>query len=149
MTIFWTFLFLRFVATDSHLGRLKNFLTCFILYNTIIPISLPVTLEVVRFIQAYLISSVSVFFHLVFHCVFFWLMISGKPPNHFGYMLLTAFIMYHTIIPISLQVTLEMVRFTQAFFINWVRRSMQSGRRSREQLILVSMLSWWLAFLYM
>lgn len=38
---------------------------------------------------------------------------------YFVYMLLTAFIVYHTIIPISLQVTLEVVRFIQALFINW------------------------------
>ncbi|KAG5446249.1 Phospholipid-transporting ATPase IB [Clonorchis sinensis] len=36
-----------------------------------------------------------------------------------AHMLLTAFIMYHTIVPISLQVSLELVRFAQALFINW------------------------------
>ncbi|VDL88566.1 unnamed protein product [Schistocephalus solidus] len=36
-----------------------------------------------------------------------------------GFMVMTAFIMFHTIIPISLQVSLEVVRFIQAFFINW------------------------------
>ncbi|VUZ40996.1 unnamed protein product [Hymenolepis diminuta] len=35
------------------------------------------------------------------------------------YMCITAFIIFHTIIPISLQVTLEVVRFVQALFINW------------------------------
>lgn len=35
------------------------------------------------------------------------------------YMCITAFIIFHTIIPISLQVTLEIVRFVQALFINW------------------------------
>ncbi|VDO05952.1 unnamed protein product [Rodentolepis nana] len=35
------------------------------------------------------------------------------------YMCITAFIFFHTIIPISLQVTLEVVRFVQALFINW------------------------------
>ncbi len=35
-------------------------------------------------------------------------------------MCITAFIIFHTIIPISLQVTLEVVRFIQALFINWV-----------------------------
>ncbi|KAF6779665.1 hypothetical protein AHF37_00862 [Paragonimus kellicotti] len=34
-------------------------------------------------------------------------------------MLLTAFIMYHTFVPISLQVSLEVVRFIQALFLNW------------------------------
>ncbi|CAL8076966.1 unnamed protein product [Calicophoron daubneyi] len=34
-------------------------------------------------------------------------------------MLLTAFIMYHTMVPISLQVSLEVVRFVQALFLNW------------------------------
>nr|CAH8848752.1 unnamed protein product [Trichobilharzia regenti] len=37
--------------------RLLDFITCLILYNTIIPISLPVMLEVVRFIQAWYINS--------------------------------------------------------------------------------------------
>uniref|UniRef100_A0A5K3EMK7 Phospholipid-transporting ATPase n=2 Tax=Mesocestoides corti TaxID=53468 RepID=A0A5K3EMK7_MESCO len=36
-----------------------------------------------------------------------------------GFMCITAFIIFHTIIPISLQVTLEVVRFVQALFINW------------------------------
>ncbi len=37
----------------------------------------------------------------------------------FGYTFLTFFILYNNLIPISLQVTLEMVKFLQAYFINW------------------------------
>ncbi|CAH8541354.1 unnamed protein product [Schistosoma rodhaini] len=44
------------VDTRSDLRRLLDFITCLILYNTIIPISLPVMLEVVRFIQALYIN---------------------------------------------------------------------------------------------
>ncbi|CAD7012535.1 unnamed protein product [Ceratitis capitata] len=36
-----------------------------------------------------------------------------------GYNLLTFFILYNNLIPISLQVTLELVRFLQAIFINF------------------------------
>ena len=36
---------------------------------------------------------------------------------------LTFFILYHNMIPISLQVTLEFVKFFQAYYINWVRPS--------------------------
>jgi len=37
----------------------------------------------------------------------------------FGWNVLTFFILYNNLIPISLQVTLEMVKFVQAYFINW------------------------------
>lgn len=37
---------------------------------------------------------------------------------NFGYNLLTFIILYNNLIPISLQVTLELVRFIQAIFIN-------------------------------
>ncbi|PAA84037.1 hypothetical protein BOX15_Mlig007786g1 [Macrostomum lignano] len=37
--------------------------------------------------------------------------------SHFGSMLITAFITFHTIVPISLQVTLEFMRIFQAYFI--------------------------------
>ncbi|KAK2176219.1 hypothetical protein NP493_675g03060 [Ridgeia piscesae] len=37
----------------------------------------------------------------------------------FGFNLLTFVILYNNLIPISLQVTLEMVKFAQAIFINW------------------------------
>ena len=37
----------------------------------------------------------------------------------FFYNFLTFFILYNNLIPISLQVTLEFVKFTQAYFINW------------------------------
>jgi len=40
------------------------------------------------------------------------------PSKKFGYNLLTFMILYNNLIPISLQVTLEMVRFIQATFIN-------------------------------
>ncbi|ESP01821.1 hypothetical protein LOTGIDRAFT_225116 [Lottia gigantea] len=41
-----------------------------------------------------------------------------EAPN-FGYNLLTFIILYNNLIPISLQVTLEVVKFIQAIFINW------------------------------
>lgn len=40
-------------------------------------------------------------------------------PSNFGYNLLTFIILYNNLIPISLQVTLEFVKFVQAIFINW------------------------------
>ncbi|KAH0625098.1 hypothetical protein JD844_033209 [Phrynosoma platyrhinos] len=40
---------------------------------------------------------------------------------NFGYNLLTFIILYNNLIPISLLVTLEVVKFTQALFINWVK----------------------------
>ncbi|XP_071990431.1 phospholipid-transporting ATPase IB isoform X5 [Engystomops pustulosus] len=41
--------------------------------------------------------------------------------SNFGYNLLTFIILYNNLIPISLLVTLEVVKFTQALFINWDR----------------------------
>jgi len=38
----------------------------------------------------------------------------------FFYNLLTFVILYNNLVPISLQVTLELVKFIQAIFINWV-----------------------------
>lgn len=46
-----------------------NALTFFILYNNLIPISLQVTLEVVRFFQAAYINSVNIFLMASYH---FW-----------------------------------------------------------------------------
>ncbi|KAK4472070.1 hypothetical protein MN116_005442 [Schistosoma mekongi] len=46
----------EYAGTRVHLRRLLDFITCLILYNTIIPISLPVMLEVVRFMQALYIN---------------------------------------------------------------------------------------------
>lgn len=40
-------------------------------------------------------------------------------PNNFGLNLLTFIILYNNLIPISLPVTLEVVKFFQAIFINW------------------------------
>ncbi|UJR35768.1 hypothetical protein I4U23_028516 [Adineta vaga] len=40
-------------------------------------------------------------------------------PNHFGYTFLTFFILYNNLIPISLQITVDLVKFIQAYFINW------------------------------
>ncbi|XP_064608442.1 probable phospholipid-transporting ATPase IA isoform X3 [Liolophura sinensis] len=40
-------------------------------------------------------------------------------PSNFGYNFLTFIILYNNLIPISLQVTLEVVKFIQAIFINW------------------------------
>lgn len=41
------------------------------------------------------------------------------PPNNFPFTFLTFIILYNNLIPISLQVTLEFVKFLQAYFINW------------------------------
>ena len=58
---------------------------------------------------------------------------SGNNENHWylgpvdveddniGFSFLTFILLYNNLIPISLQVTLEFVKFFQAFFINWVR----------------------------
>ncbi|KAL5287332.1 ATP8A1 family protein [Megaselia abdita] len=43
----------------------------------------------------------------------------GLKTKNFGYNLLTFIILYNNLIPISLQVTLELVRFMQAIFINY------------------------------
>uniref|UniRef100_A0A8C9TX72 Phospholipid-transporting ATPase n=1 Tax=Scleropages formosus TaxID=113540 RepID=A0A8C9TX72_SCLFO len=43
----------------------------------------------------------------------------GDISTNFWYNLLTFIILYNNLIPISLLVTLEVVRFTQALFINW------------------------------
>ncbi|CAF1486017.1 unnamed protein product, partial [Rotaria sordida] len=40
-------------------------------------------------------------------------------PNHFGYTFLTFFILFNNLIPISLQITVDLVKFIQAYFINW------------------------------
>ncbi|XP_023932468.1 probable phospholipid-transporting ATPase IA isoform X1 [Lingula anatina] len=40
-------------------------------------------------------------------------------PSNFGYNFLTFIILYNNLIPISLQVTIECVKFIQAIFINW------------------------------
>jgi len=45
----------------------------------------------------------------------------GDISLNFWYNLLTFIILYNNLIPISLLVTLEVVRFTQALFINWVK----------------------------
>lgn len=45
--------------------------------------------------------------------------ISDILDKNFGYNLLTFVILYNNLIPISLQVTLELVRFMQALFINY------------------------------
>lgn len=46
---------------------------------------------------------------------------AGDISTNFAYNLLTFIILYNNLIPISLLVTLEVVKFTQALFINWVR----------------------------
>ncbi|KAF5403486.1 hypothetical protein PHET_02853 [Paragonimus heterotremus] len=98
-------------AGESTLRTVLDFITYLILFNTIIPISLSVMLEVVRFTQALYINWVS---NLDFRYAI--------------NMLLTAFIMYHTFVPISLQVSLEVVRFIQALFLNWRRLLPLSAR---------------------
>nr|XP_020445258.1 phospholipid-transporting ATPase IB-like [Monopterus albus] len=44
---------------------------------------------------------------------------TGDISTNFAYNLLTFIILYNNLIPISLLVTLEVVKFTQALFINW------------------------------
>jgi len=46
--------------------------------------------------------------------------IAEVKPYDFFYNLLTFVILYNNLVPISLQVTLEIVKFIQAIFINWV-----------------------------
>ena len=48
------------------------------------------------------------------------LLFSDLPASNFGYNFLTFIILFNNLIPISLQVTLEVVKFIQAIFINWV-----------------------------
>lgn len=50
---------------------------------------------------------------------FWYLGFQDLEPSNFGYNLLTFIILYNNLIPISLQVTLEIVKFVQAIFINW------------------------------
>ena len=45
---------------------------------------------------------------------------SEMEVSNFGFNLLTFIILFNNLIPISLQVTLEVVKFIQAIFINWV-----------------------------
>jgi phospholipid-transporting ATPase len=52
------------------------------------------------------------------HFLFLFLIIISDISKNFGYNLLTFVILYNNLIPISLQVTLELVRFLQAIFIN-------------------------------
>lgn len=50
-----------------------------------------------------------------------WFSSADATSDNFGYNLLTFIILYNNLIPISLLVTLEVVKYTQALFINWVR----------------------------
>lgn len=47
------------------------------------------------------------------------LLVDGGAAN-FGLNFLTFIILFNNLIPISLLVTLEVIKFIQAFFINWV-----------------------------
>uniref|UniRef100_A0A8C3XA63 Phospholipid-transporting ATPase n=1 Tax=Catagonus wagneri TaxID=51154 RepID=A0A8C3XA63_9CETA len=51
----------------------------------------------------------------------------GKKGN-FGLNILVFIILYHNLIPISLLVTLEIVKYVQALFINWVNEDMHYRR---------------------
>ena len=42
-----------------------------------------------------------------------------KAPPNFIYLFITMFILFYNIIPISLQITVELIKFFQAYFINW------------------------------
>ena len=46
--------------------------------------------------------------------------VTEMAPSNFRFNLLTFIILFNNLIPISLQVTLEIVKFCQAMFINWV-----------------------------
>ncbi|CAF3403244.1 unnamed protein product [Rotaria socialis] len=45
----------------------------------------------------------------------------GKRWQSIGYTFLTFFILFNNLIPISLQITVDLVKFIQAYFINWDR----------------------------
>jgi len=45
--------------------------------------------------------------------------IGPLPGSQFGWNFLTFFILYNNLIPISMQVSLDMVKLVQAYFINW------------------------------
>jgi len=49
----------------------------------------------------------------------FYFKIDESSNTGFGYQFLTFFILYNNLVPISLQVTLEIVKFIQAHYINW------------------------------
>ncbi|XP_064413920.1 phospholipid-transporting ATPase IB [Latimeria chalumnae] len=67
-----------------------------------------------------LISSVGAFVWNRKHSGVDWyLAATDYTSTNFGYNLLTFIILYNNLIPISLLVTLEVVKFTQALFINW------------------------------
>uniref|UniRef100_A0A4W3IKA7 Phospholipid-transporting ATPase n=1 Tax=Callorhinchus milii TaxID=7868 RepID=A0A4W3IKA7_CALMI len=51
------------------------------------------------------------------HYGMFWYL--GKASDNFGFNILTFIILFNNLIPISLLVTLEVVKFVQALFINW------------------------------
>lgn len=53
--------------------------------------------------------------------------------QHFGFSFLTFFILYNNLIPISLQVSLEMVRFLQTLFIGWVSSSWKKETETAEK----------------
>ena len=53
---------------------------------------------------------------------------------NFGLTLLTFIILYNNLIPISLQVTLEVVKFIQAIFINWVGTKFEATESSQGSL---------------
>uniref|UniRef100_A0A4W3IH37 Phospholipid-transporting ATPase n=1 Tax=Callorhinchus milii TaxID=7868 RepID=A0A4W3IH37_CALMI len=51
--------------------------------------------------------------------MFWYLGLTGKASDNFGFNILTFIILFNNLIPISLLVTLEVVKFVQALFINW------------------------------
>uniref|UniRef100_A0A4W5PAD9 ATPase phospholipid transporting 8A2 n=1 Tax=Hucho hucho TaxID=62062 RepID=A0A4W5PAD9_9TELE len=59
------------------------------------------------------------FLLLPYNLVCVLLLSTGDISTNFWYNLLTFIILYNNLIPISLLVTLEVVKFTQALFINW------------------------------
>eukprot|EP00092_Neocalanus_flemingeri_P094212 GFUD01119777.1.p1 GENE.GFUD01119777.1~~GFUD01119777.1.p1 ORF type:complete len:1194 (-),score=278.48 GFUD01119777.1:164-3745(-) len=49
----------------------------------------------------------------------FYIKADSNLNNGFGWQFITFFILYNNLIPISLQVTLEIVKFIQAYYMNW------------------------------
>lgn len=74
------------------------------------------------------LGFVSFFCHFPFYYLFiFFFLSTDTNSDNFGYNLLTFIILYNNLIPISLLVTLEVVKYTQALFINWVSFKAECG----------------------
>jgi len=65
-------------------------------------------------------SRISTESHEFTVCWFVVATVAEFESTYFGYNLLTFIILYNNLIPISLPVTLEIVKYVQAIFIGWV-----------------------------